>query len=465
MPWKVFAKGDEFCVYKLTEAGDRTGEPLGCHPSKEKAMAQMRALYVHVPDAKAVKFAEGSDTELIGLLAPYGGPFNGSDIQGERFSAKTDFCFDWFTERPLLYHHGLDPDVGTAVVGRIKALPIDDVGVWMKAQLDKGSKYYAAIKKLIEQGALQLSSGAMSHLTKVAKTGDILRWPLVEGTLTPTPANFLATVDFATAKAHFKAIDIDIDSDPLKAEMAAATMMAMMREMADQMGMDVSESEMTAMMADMDSEMPEAEMRVQMRKKLQAKKQEMMAEQKSSNKAAPDSYEELIACLQRMVNPYNPFGTPNMYAQVAATYPDHIIVERCQDGEKSYWKVPYKLDDNGMPMLGTAVEVEETYVAVPAKALLPEISLTTQSDTVSHYAAALVERTKGLNERRTKEGRVLSTATRNRLANCVQTMNGAATELQALLDSTDPALAKALVDFGRLSLDIDLLEFEAALTA
>jgi hypothetical protein len=483
MPWMIVKKGGRYQVRKQGADGEPTGGVLGTHDTEAEAKQQLAALYASEPGAKAVKFAEGSDTDLLGLLAPNGGPFNGSDIQHERFTTKTDFCLPWFNERPLLYQHGLDPEVGTEVVGRIKSLISDDIGLWMKGQLDKGSKYYQAIKKLIEQGALQLSSGAMPHLTKVAKTGDILRWPLVEGTLTPTPANPFATVDFATAKAHFKAIDIDLESEPLKAMMDAAMMDALPdsdfayidSEGGRHLPMNDAAHACNAVARFDQTSFDSPAAKKKAWRKLMARCQEMDVEvsqdvmdaHKSFElKAAPDSYEELIEMLGRLVNPFNPFGQPDLYVHVCATFSDYCIVKRHQAGEETTWKVPYSLDSEGRPVLGTPTEVEESYVPVSdGKSYLPETSLTTQADTVAHYAAALVERTKGLNERRTKEGRVLSTATRNRLANCVQTMQSAASELQGLLDSTDPAKAKAAEDFGRLSLDIDLLEFEAALTA
>ena len=45
----------------------------------------------------------------------------------------------------------------------------------------------------------------MGHLVrKNAKTGEITTWPWIELSMTPTPANLYATLDFATAKSHFK---------------------------------------------------------------------------------------------------------------------------------------------------------------------------------------------------------------------------------------------------------------------
>lgn len=45
MPYKVYKKDGKYCVYKHDEAGKPTGESLGCHDDKGKAMAQMRAVY------------------------------------------------------------------------------------------------------------------------------------------------------------------------------------------------------------------------------------------------------------------------------------------------------------------------------------------------------------------------------------------------------------------------------------
>jgi hypothetical protein len=239
----------------------------------------------------SLKFADGSETDLTGLLAPVGGPFAGKDIQGEFFSAKTDFALDLIPgERPLLYNHGLDAKADLAVVGRIKSLSRDEAGLWMKAQLDAASDYYGAIRDLIKAGKLCLSSGSMRHLVRMGKSGEILRWPLVEGSLTPTPANPMAEVQFAAAKSHFAAIGGDLSDD---------------------------------------------------------------------------------------------------------------------------------MDGNGLEPL-----------AVNAEQLATE-------------AASLVERTKDLHERRVKAGRVISTMNRQRLSACVGSMRTACDDLQALLDSTDPAAVEA----------------------
>lgn len=138
--------------------------------------------------------------EYEGLMTPYGGPANGKDLTGTYFAAKgdpswpagTDFCLDWNPggEYPLLYGHGLDGAIKASVVGRWSFKSWDDKGGWAKLQLDKAHEYHDEIASLVEQGALKLSSGAVDHLyQKDDKTGAIKLWPLVEGSLTPIPAN------------------------------------------------------------------------------------------------------------------------------------------------------------------------------------------------------------------------------------------------------------------------------------
>ena len=138
-----------------------------------------------------VKFADGSRDLIEGMLAPFGGPIKGKDLDGEFFSARTAFELGWFGDwqRPLLYHHGLDPELKTAIVGRIKVTPTDK-GLWMEGQLDRAHEYADAVAELVDGGTMGLSSGSVSHLIDIdAKTGEIVRWPLIEGSLTPTPAN------------------------------------------------------------------------------------------------------------------------------------------------------------------------------------------------------------------------------------------------------------------------------------
>ena len=122
-----------------------------------------------------------------GYLVMYGSPAQ-KDLQGEYFTPETELGLNWYTKRPALYHHGLDGTLEAETIGEIDTLTPDDIGVWAEAQLDMRKKYVQAVYALVEKGALGWSSGSIPHLVKIAAGGRIEEWPIVEGSLTPTPA-------------------------------------------------------------------------------------------------------------------------------------------------------------------------------------------------------------------------------------------------------------------------------------
>ena len=163
-----------------------------------------------------VKFSEASGTKakdvIEGIGIPFGGPFNGKDLHKQFFSAKTNFAFDWFKERPLLYAHGFNDKIKLDVVGTVKQWAIKGTnGVWVQAQLDQSKEYFEGIEQLINDKKLFFSSGSVGHLVEVnRKTGEIEQWPWIELTLTTSPANLYATLDFADAEKHCKDAGIDM---------------------------------------------------------------------------------------------------------------------------------------------------------------------------------------------------------------------------------------------------------------
>lgn len=172
-----------------------------------RAIRQANAAAQRAP-TKAIKAED--DGALRILAIPFGGPLeDGRDTDGEFFSAETDLALDWFpTQRPLLFHHGLDDSgPGIEAVGRVDVASAEKTaeGWWVRAWLDKQHAYFRQIGELLEQDALYASSGAMPHLVRKAQNGEITRWPWVELSLTPTPANLFATVEAGEAKAHYKA--------------------------------------------------------------------------------------------------------------------------------------------------------------------------------------------------------------------------------------------------------------------
>ena len=122
-----------------------------------------------------------------GYLVVWGNPGE-RDLQGEYFTPETELGLSWYPQRPVLYQHGLDGALKAAVIGSMDTLVKDETGVWAEAQLDLRQRWARAVQRLIEKGVLGWSSGSLAHLVEVADDGHIRRWPIVEGSLTPTPA-------------------------------------------------------------------------------------------------------------------------------------------------------------------------------------------------------------------------------------------------------------------------------------
>lgn len=133
-------------------------------------------------DQKVVIKSIDDDTVVI---AGYGVVFGGRDLEGETFTKDTDFMHELVPLKAVFYDHAAQKEV-KHVVGKATATP-DDIGIWVEAQLDRHKKYVAEVLKLIEEGVLGWSSGSVGHLVEKS-AGVIKRWPIVEFSLTPTPA-------------------------------------------------------------------------------------------------------------------------------------------------------------------------------------------------------------------------------------------------------------------------------------
>jgi len=405
MPYIVKSRGNEQCVYKEGDDGEPTGEPLGCHATRQEAVSQMRALYAAEPELRSVKLVGEDGIEGLGM--PFGGPFNGQDLDGERFTEKTDFAFDWFAERPLLYQHGLD-DPGISVVGRVKSWELRaDLGVWVQAQLDKSHEYFGAVKELIKKGKLFFSSGAMRHLVETnSKTGEIKRWPWVELSLTPTPSNMLAQVEMAAAKSHFEMAGLKTDAAAWDMDTEGKAAIT-----ATKPGFEETE------------------------KQIRYRVNDPGGYQEGSFRTMPV---QGVDGVQFIVG--RPKGKTTMEVQSV-----HFDKEKFTMAEAHAWIEGHKDLQAGK----SADEPEEKAVLVSTLIIadatdLEKIPFTKHADLVADFAASLTERTKDLNERRLKEGRVLSAASKKRLAASMDAMASAIDELRAFLDDTMPE-AKAEV--------------------
>ena len=131
----------------------------------------------------AVKIlSKDDDTAIVG---GWGVLFGGEDLAGEHFDPDTDFQLDLVPLKSVYYDHALE-DVKHPLGNVVKNI-IKDTGVWVEAQLDRSREYVEEVLKLIEEGILGWSSGSIGHLI-LTEGKAIKRWPIVEFSLTPTPA-------------------------------------------------------------------------------------------------------------------------------------------------------------------------------------------------------------------------------------------------------------------------------------
>lgn len=156
------------------------------------------------------------DGRVAGYLVYFGSPEQ-RDLHGEYFTPDTEYHLDWYDRRPALYHHGLDKTVKAQPVGLITSVTKNDIGLWAEAQLAMHNEYAQSVYEMVEKGALGWSSGSIPHIVKVAADGRIEEWPIVEGSLTPTPAEPRGT--WITAKHYseptelataYKSLDLDV---------------------------------------------------------------------------------------------------------------------------------------------------------------------------------------------------------------------------------------------------------------
>ena len=139
-----------------------------------------------MPDGEktyAVKvISQDDDTVTVG---GYGVIFGGVDLEGETFSADTDFMPDLVPVKLVMYDHGLQKAV-RHTLGKASET-VDKIGIFVTSQLDRHKEYMNGILELVNAEVLGWSSGSVGHL--IVRDGkSIKRWPIVEYSLTPTPA-------------------------------------------------------------------------------------------------------------------------------------------------------------------------------------------------------------------------------------------------------------------------------------
>lgn len=180
---------------------DDNEEPAGDYPpgdGKEAPPVEPEA-----PAVPTVNWQDATKTAPWAVKALGGGRIGGyavlwgdpqrKDLTKEYFTPDTadlTAIFKQLGRLPNLYAHGGDGSVRSAIIGVIDTMIPDDIGLWYEAQLERASAYREAVLRLIERGLLGSSSGTLPAAREVAPDGHIKRWPIVEVSLTPAPAEY-----------------------------------------------------------------------------------------------------------------------------------------------------------------------------------------------------------------------------------------------------------------------------------
>jgi hypothetical protein len=448
----------------------------------------------------AVRMATDDDATIEGWAVPFDGSFNdGRDSYGTMFSARTDFRLDWYSERPLLWHHGLDKDVGLTPVGTVRTMEVRDKGVWMKAQLDAQSEYFEAIRQMVKDGKVFLSSGSVEHLVQInQRTGHVDRWPIVEQTMTTTPSNLLADIPVASFRS---ALPDALPDGLTDADTITHTATRAVWSTADQNdfpdssfayvedgekdsdGKTTPRSKRHLPYKDADGKPDAAHVKAALsrldqtdipdnakasaRKKLLAAAKELGIETASATKSADveamradpmdddddgdvgtdeRSFEDICSDLDGLLNPMY----SGAYTQRLDTFPTHVLVKRYEYGGDgyapindpndgcTYWDIPYTIGANLEPVLGTPVQVERNESFTPV-ARAAELPFGFDAQLIQRHAATFARTTEEYGERRFREGRVLSGANMQTLSD---TIDGMQTHVDTLRDLHKRASAR-----------------------
>jgi HK97 family phage prohead protease len=219
MPWGV-GKRDACPVSKpwavYTEAD---GKVVGCHRTRERALAHQRALYAQesaayplTPGLEPVMRehliapvlewkSAGSSGELEGYVSVFGNVDQGGDVVLPGAFRKT--LADWKNSRqplPLIADHDLTTD---GVIGSVREAKEDPVGLWVRAGFSSDPKAQSVRTKMVEghlKGMSFTYETVKHYMGQVAgKSARFLQeLKLFEATVTPFPMNTLA---LASAKA------------------------------------------------------------------------------------------------------------------------------------------------------------------------------------------------------------------------------------------------------------------------
>lgn len=142
-------------------------------------------------DADALLTVKAIGESRIRAYAVLFGDATAPDLTRQWFDAGTedlDAIYRAVGKLPVMYNHALDGSLKTRVIGVADRFEADAVGVWYEAELRRADEYDDYVRQLVRDGKLKTSTQTLASAYRVAKSGRIERWPVVEISLTPTPA-------------------------------------------------------------------------------------------------------------------------------------------------------------------------------------------------------------------------------------------------------------------------------------
>jgi len=141
-----------------------------------------------------VQIAYGDALKALGdgKVGGIGIRFEGRDLDGEAFKADTYYGQREGDGADCLFHHsvpvkGISRELSDHLFPSVKVTR-QELGLFVETVLDMANEYERMVYSLVDQGKLGWSSGAAGHMVRKSQDGTITRWPIVEFSFTPTPA-------------------------------------------------------------------------------------------------------------------------------------------------------------------------------------------------------------------------------------------------------------------------------------
>jgi len=133
------------------------------------------------------------------------------DLTGQWFTPSTYYGLHDGDGADTMVHHGIPLKVELRPLAERLLQPLkakrDQVGIWAETVLDMADEYERMIHEMVQAGKLHWSSGSVKRLIRVKPDGEITRWPIVEGSLTPIPAEFRGT-QVMPLKSYLEAVGL-----------------------------------------------------------------------------------------------------------------------------------------------------------------------------------------------------------------------------------------------------------------